>query len=440
MLIVATIGFAVNFWAWALLSPLGSKFADTLHLSSFAQALVVAVPVIVGSIGRIPVGALTDRYGGRVMFPLVSAATIVPVLYLGLSGHTSLAGLLAGGFFLGIGGTAFAVGVPFVNAWFPPAQRGLAIGVFGMGMGGTAISALTTVKLVTAHGTAAPFIITACVLAAFAVFSFLVLRDAPGRPVPSGTTVSRLVATAKLRITWQASALYAVAFGGYVAFSVYLPTYLKTAYHLTQDDAANRTAGFVLLAVIMRPVGGWLAGRLGAVRVLAVGLAAVLVFAVAQAFTPSLAPVGTIAFLAMAAALGACSGAVFTLVALLAPADKVGSVTGVVGAAGGLGGFVPPLDMGFVYGQWHNYEGGLLALAVVAILALALTVVGVRNALAAHDAAVGSPDAAGAADAAHAPGAASDRTALPRPRSGHDADGGRRTAGKHPARGTRPDK
>src|SRR5215471_6910280 len=113
MLVVATIGFAVNFWAWALLSPLGAKFQGALHLSSFSQALVVAVPVIVGSIGRIPVGALTDRYGGRLMFPVISFVSIAPVLYLGLAGHSSLAGLLVGGFFLGIAGTAFAVGVPF---------------------------------------------------------------------------------------------------------------------------------------------------------------------------------------------------------------------------------------------------------------------------------------------------------------------------------------
>jgi MFS transporter, NNP family, nitrate/nitrite transporter len=387
MLVLATAGFAVNFWAWALLSPLGPKFKDVLDLSSLAQSLVVAVPVIVGSLGRIPVGALTDRLGGRVMFPLVSLATIVPVVYVGLSGHSSLPGLLIGGFFLGIGGTAFAVGVPFVSAWFPPERRGLAIGVFGMGMGGTAISALTTVKLVNAHGMATPFIITACVLAAFALVGCLVLRDAPGRPLPSGTMASRLAATTRLRTTWQAAALYAVAFGGYVAFSVYLPAYLKTAYHLTQADAANRMAGFVLLAVVMRPAGGWLAGRAGPVKSLAGALAVVAAGAVVASFTPPLVPLGTIAFLAMAAALGAGSGAVFTLVAMLAPAGKVGSVTGVVGAAGGLGGFVPPLVMGFVYGRWHDYGAGLAALAVVAAAALALTVTSVRSALAARTAA-----------------------------------------------------
>src|SRR5215467_12272009 len=246
MLALATVGFAVNFWAWALLSPLGPRFKDVLQLSSFQQALVVAVPVVVGSLGRIPVGALTDRFGGRIMFPLVSLATIVPVLYLGLAGHSSLAGLLVGGFFLGIGGTSFAEGVPFVNAWFPPQRRGLAIGIFGMGMGGTAISALTTVKLVAASGTATPFVVTAVALAGYAVAAVLLLRDAPGRAIPSQPLSRRLASTLRLRVTWQASILYAVLFGGYVAFSVYLPTYLKTAYGLTQADAANRMAGFVL--------------------------------------------------------------------------------------------------------------------------------------------------------------------------------------------------
>ncbi|MEV0179985.1 MFS transporter [Streptomyces sp. NPDC050625] len=381
MLALATVGFAVNFWAWALLSPLGPRFKDSLGLSSFQQSLLVAVPVVVGSLGRIPVGALTDRFGGRVMFPLVSAATIVPVLYLGLAGHDSLTTLLIGGFFLGIGGTAFAVGVPLVSAWFPPERRGAAIGIFGAGMGGTAISALTTVKLVDAHGMANPFLITAGVLAVYAVLAALLLRDAPGRTVPTEPLASRLAATFKLSITWQASALYAVAFGGYVAFSVYLPTYLKTGYGLAQADAANRMAGFVLLAVAMRPVGGWLSDRIGAVRVLTGALGLVLVGAFVQAMTPSLAPVGTVAFLMLAAALGAGSGAVFALVGLLAPSNMVGSVTGVVGAAGGLGGFLPPLVMGSLYGAYGSYGIGLSLLGIVATAALAFTATGVRQAV-----------------------------------------------------------
>ena len=380
MLTLATAGFAINFWAWALLSPLGPRFEEILALSSFEQSLLVAVPVVVGSLGRIPVGALTDRFGGRVMFPLVSAATSVPVLYLGLAGHTSLAGLLVGGFFLGIGGTAFAVGVPFVSAWFPPARRGLAIGLFGAGMGGTAISALTTVRLVDAHGMTSPFLITAGALVVYAVLAAVLLRDAPDRVLPILPLSRRLADTLRLRITWQASALYAVTFGGYVAFSVYLPTYLKTGYGLGQADAANRMAGFVLLAVVMRPVGGWLSDRLGPIRVLVATLAVVVAGAAVQAANPPLAPIGTVSFLALAAALGAGSGATFALVALLTPANRVGSVTGVVGAAGGLGGFIPPLAMGVIFSASGTYTLGLVLLVLVAAAALAFTVTGVRSA------------------------------------------------------------
>ncbi|GAA4227467.1 NarK/NasA family nitrate transporter [Actinomadura meridiana] len=380
MLVTATVGFAVNFWAWALLSPLGPRFQDTLDLSSFEQALLVAVPVVVGSLGRIPVGALTDRFGGRVMFPLVSLITIVPVLYLGLWGHSSLAALLVGGFFLGVGGTTFAVGVPFVNAWFPPERRGFAVGVFGMGMGGTAISALTTVKEVDHYGMEVPFEVMAVLLAVYAVVAWFVLQEAPGRTAPSEPLLNRLAATARMSVTWQMSALYAVAFGGYVAFSVYLPTYLKTEYGLSQSDAANRMAGFVLLAVVMRPVGGWLSDRVGAVRVMEVSLVVTVAGAVAQAFTPPLMPGGTIAFLAMAAALGAGSGATFALVARLAPPNKVGAVTGVVGAAGGLGGFIPPLVMGSIYGSLGSYALGLALLAVVAAAAAVFTATVVRRA------------------------------------------------------------
>ncbi|MEU8307752.1 NarK/NasA family nitrate transporter [Actinomadura sp. NPDC048955] len=381
MLAVATIGFAVNFWAWALLSPLGPRFKDSLDLSSFEQSLLVAVPVVVGSLGRIPVGALTDRFGGRVMFPAVSLFTIVPVLYLGLAGHSSLASLLVGGFFLGIAGTTFAVGVPFVNAWFPPQRRGLAVGIFGAGMGGTAISALTTVKEVDRYGTEFPFVVMAVLLAVYAAVAWLVLREAPGRTAPTEPLAKRLVATARMGVTWQMSALYAVAFGGYVAFSVYLPTYLKTQYGLSQSDAANRMAGFVLLAVVMRPIGGWLSDRVGAARVMTAALAVTVAGAAAQSFAPPLMPLGTIAFLAMAAALGAGSGATFALVAQLTPVSKVGAVTGVVGAAGGLGGFVPPLVMGFVYGAYGSYAAGLVLLALVAAAAALFTATVVRRAV-----------------------------------------------------------
>ncbi len=388
MLAVATIGFALNFWAWALLSPLGPVFRESGTLGALSEwqvSLIVAVPVIVGSLGRIPVGALTDKFGGREMFVIVSLATIVPILFIGFYGQTNFTALLIGGFFLGISGTSFAVGVPFVNAWFPPARRGLAVGIFGAGMGGTAISALTTVKLYANVGDKTPFLFAAAALTIFAVVAWRLLEDAPGRQAPTSSLASRLNANARLPITWQACLLYAVAFGGYVAFSVYLPAYLKTAYDLTPADASNRMAGFVVLAVIMRPVGGWLADRLGPIPVLASGYGVVVIGAAVASTTPVLEPLGATAFLAMAMALGSGTGATFALIAKVTDPSRVGGVTGLVGAAGGLGGFVPPLIMGYVYGRTESYAIGLGLLSVTAALTLLLTLTVVRGTARRHD-------------------------------------------------------
>lgn len=378
MLAVATVGFAVTFWAWALLSPLGATLREQLQLSSFQQSLLVAVPVVVGSLGRIPVGALADRLGARRMFPVVALLTVLPVLYLGHLAD-SLTGYLVGGFFLGLGGTTFAIGVPFVNSWYPPARRGLALGIFGAGMGGTAISAFTTVQLAKSVGPSFPFDLVAAALVVYAVIAWLLLRDRHDRPVATGTIWSRLRATVRLPATRQLSLLYAVAFGGFVAFSVYLPTYLVGAYHLDKADAALRTAGFVILAVAMRPVGGWLSDRLDAIAVLIAAFGATALLAVVAAFQFGLAPVATVAFLGLAAALGTGTGAVFALVARVVPAERVGAVTGVVGAAGGLGGFFPPLVMGLVYGLTGSYLIGFLLLAATAGGAGALTATVVRR-------------------------------------------------------------
>lgn len=372
MLVMATIGFALTFWAWALLSPLGPSLREQLGLTSFEQAVLIAVPVIVGSLGRIPVGAMTDRLGARTMFPLMALLTVLPVLYLGNIAST-FGEYLAAGFFLGLGGTTFAIGIPFVNSWYPPARRGTALGLFGMGMGGTAISAFTTVKLTKAYGPAFPFNLVAVLLVLYALAAWVVLRDRSDRPRAAGSWIARTWATLKLRPTIELALLYAVSFGGFVAFSVYLPTYLKNAYSLTQGDAASRTAGFVVIAVLMRPVGGFLSDRTHPVKVLSASYAIATGLAFLAALELSLVPVGTLALLGLAAVLGLGTGAVFALVSRLAPPDKVGSVTGVVGAAGGLGGFFPPLVMGAVYGIVGDYTLGFVLLGATALLALGYT-------------------------------------------------------------------
>ncbi len=305
------------------------------------------MPVLVGSLGRIAAGALTDKYGARLMFPLVSALTIVPVLLL-IPARSSYGAMLAVGFLLGLDGTTFAIGIPLVNSWFPPSDRGLALGVFGMGMGGVALSGYFTPRIAQ-HGDNLPFLVVAGALVVYAALAAVLISDHPDRKVPTDSLGHRLREAGRLRVTWELSALYAIGFGGIVAFGVYLPTYLKTWYDLSPTDAGTKAAGFALVTVVFRPIGGWLSDHIHPALVTSAALGLAALMAIIQAFDPKLAPGGTIALLCMAAGLGTSSGSIFALVSQVTPQPKVGSVTGIVGAMGGLGGFVPPLVMGAIY-------------------------------------------------------------------------------------------
>jgi NNP family nitrate/nitrite transporter-like MFS transporter len=380
-LVLATVAFAITFWAWNLIAPLGVRYTDQLGLTSNEKSLLVAIPVLVGSLGRIVAGALTDRFGGRRMFPVVMMMSVPFVLLVAFAGNRdSYTLLLVFGFFLGIAGTTFAVGVPFVSAWYEQSRRGFATGVFGAGMGGTALSALFTPRFVDWFGYTATHVILAVAVAAMAAICWFGMRDSPVWTPNTAPVVPKLGAALRLPVTWQMSFLYAVTFGGFVAFSTYLPTYLKDIYSFDLTEAGTRTAGFAIAAVVARPLGGVLADRVGARTVVATSLAGTTVLAVVLAFEPPLEiPAGT-AFVVMAFFLGFGTGGVFAWVARQAPAERVGTVSGVVGAAGGLGGFFPPLVMGATYELlWPGYAVGLVLLALVAFAALLFTLFGIKR-------------------------------------------------------------
>jgi MFS transporter, NNP family, nitrate/nitrite transporter len=366
-LALSTVAFLACFYAWALLGPLGPDLQDADGLSDFETSVMVAVPVLLGSIMRIPLGWLTDRLGGRRVFTALMAYTPLPLIGLALF-HDSLGVVLLFGFLLGFAGASFAVGVPFVNGWYPPDRQGFALGIYGTGMGGTVLAGLTAPSISDAWGLSAPFWVAAVLVAVVCTIFWLLARDAP-RAGARGPTPGMFAALSIFRSSgraWALTLFYFLAFGGFVAMFLYLPKLLTGVHDLSKADAGARAAGFALLAVIARPTGGWLSDRIGAARVLLVSFVGVAVLAalLAPAYT-SMVPL-TICCLTLAVALGLGTGAVFKLVPEWFP-DRVGSVTGVVGAAGGLGGFFPPLVMGVVKSATGGYALGFVLMAIVAL-------------------------------------------------------------------------
>ena len=380
-LALALFAFTVTFWAWNIIGPLGVRYTEQMGLSSSQKALLVATPVLVGSVGRILAGALTDRFGGRIMFPILTLASIPFVLLVAVAGNAgSFTLMLVFGFFLGIAGTTFAVGIPFVNAWFQADRRGFATGVFGAGMGGTALSAFFTPRFVTWFGYTATHVILAVALAATAAICWTWMRNSPLWRPNTDPVVPKLAAALRLPITWQMSFLYAVCFGGFVAFSTYLPTYLKDVYAFDLTAAGTRTAGFAIAAVVARPIGGILSDRIGPRAVLGISLAGTTALAVVLALRPPLELPAGLSFVSIDFFLGLGTGGVFAWVAKAAPVERVGSVTGLVGAAGGLGGYFPPLVLGATYDKvLPQYGLGLALLACVAGTALVFSQLGIRT-------------------------------------------------------------
>lgn len=376
-LLLGTWVSVICFWAWNLVGPLSTQYAAQMSLSSNQQALMVATPILVGALGRIATGLMTDRFGGRTMFIGVSLASIIPVLVVGYAAQIGSYPLMVGaGFFLGVAGTVFAIGIPFANNWFAPERRGFATGVFGMGMAGTAASAFFTPRFVKWFGLFATHVIVAVALAATALLCYAALRNGP-RFVPNTARVlPKLQAAAKLRVTWEMSILYALVFGGFVAFCNYLPIYIKTIYDFSAVGAGERTAAFAMAAVFARLLGGTLADHIAPKYVVLAALAGVAVQTLIAVFHPPADLWTGLTFIPLAIALGIGTGGVFAWVSRRAPAGSIGSVTGIVAAVGGLGGYFPPLVMGATYDPVHNnYTVALVLLVITAVLLFGYTVV-----------------------------------------------------------------
>jgi NNP family nitrate/nitrite transporter-like MFS transporter len=366
-LILATVAFAISFALWGLISALAPHFKTLYHLSPVETSVLIAIPVILGSLFRIPIGIIADRFGGRIVFSALLAFGFIPAL--GITLMHSYTAMLFWGFFIGLAGSSFAVGIAFTSKWFPPEQQGFALGIFGMGNIGQSVATFFAPRLGAAIGWNAVFLVFGGISLLWALVFWIFGRNAAtGKPMELQHIVEVFL---RQRLCWVLAFFYFITFGGFVALGIYLPTLLKGEFHLTLADAGMRTAGFVVLATLMRPIGGWLADRIGGPAVLTG------VFAIIAAIAFLLISTNFVVFsagaLIGAAALGLGNGAVFKLVPEYFPTE-VGAVTGLVGALGGLGGFFPPLVLGGVYQATNSYVLGFLLLAAFALAALTLNI------------------------------------------------------------------
>ena len=343
-LALATIAFAVCFSAWGMLAPIAPDIQDELGLSDTETSVMISIPVVLGSLLRLPFGYLTDRLGGRAVFAVMLVYSAGAAILVGFA--SSYAALLGAGFLLGAAGATFAVGIPFVAEWFDAKRQGFALGIYGIGNIGTAVAAFSVPAIRDSAGQEAAGLVIGAVIAFYAAVWWVLARDVPGREPKRQPYGEVLRSGWNL---WRLSLFYFVTFGGFVAMAIFLPKLLTDWFDYSLTDAGLRAAGFTVLATVARPLGGWLSDRIGGSAVLVVSFVGVGIDAVGltwQAADPAIVPV-TIFCLTMAGFLGLGSGAVFKLVPLFYP-SATGAATGIVGAAGGLGGFFPPLVLGIV--------------------------------------------------------------------------------------------
>jgi len=362
-LALGTGAFALCFAVFGSMSAMMPIISRHMALTPVQKSIAIAIPVLLGSLGRIPLGILTDRFGGRIVFSVVMVLSIIPAFLMG--GVTSYGQLLAYGFLIGIALASFSVGVAFVNGWYPPERQGFALGVYGAGNIGQSLAAYGSPVLAAAAGFKWGFWTFGILLAMWLIVFASLARNAPNKaPVKS---FAQIVQPLSDKRSWVLSLYYFLTFGGFVAMAVYLPTLLTEVFRLTPQDAGFRTAGFVVLATALRPVGGVLADKIGGSAILKWVFPATAVFAVFLA-CPLLSTF-TIGALGMAASIGLGNGAVFKLVPEYFP-KSVGGVTGLVGAAGGLGGFFPPLLLGIIKQQTGSFTLGFVLLGAFALACL----------------------------------------------------------------------
>jgi MFS transporter, NNP family, nitrate/nitrite transporter len=366
-LLAAFLYFDLSFMVWVVLGPLGVQIAKDLDLNAAQKGLMVATPVLAGALLRLVMGMMVDHLKPKTAGAIGQVIVIVALTFAWYFGIHTYAQVLTLGIFLGVAGASFAVALPLASRWYPPEHQGTALGIAGAGNSGTVLAALFAPSLAVAFGW--NNVIGLCVIPLVIVFVFylLVAKDSP--ECPPAKSLGEYLKVLRDKDAWWFMFFYSVTFGGFVGLASSLTIYFNSQYGLSPVVAGYFTAACVFMGSMMRPLGGWLADRIGGIKSLSFMYVLAASFMVLVSFGLPSAWMALIAFMFAMWALGMGNGAVFQLVPQRFR-KEIGVMTGMVGMAGGIGGFYLASSLGYSKQITGSYQLGFLIFAGLAMLAL----------------------------------------------------------------------
>jgi NNP family nitrate/nitrite transporter-like MFS transporter len=362
VLIVSTLAFTVCFMVWLMFGVIGVPIRKTLNLNSTEFGILTATPVLTGSLIRVPLGMWTDKYGGRIVMTLLMASTIIPIWMMSYA--TAYWHFLVLGLFVGLAGGSFSVGTPYVARWFERKQQGLAMGIYGAGNSGSAVNKFIAPAIILGFGwTAVPQVYAAVMLGTVVLFWLFSASD-PKHLVSSHVTWRQQLLALRDPRVWKYSQYYSIVFGGYVALALWMTQYYVGEYGMSLQMAALLAAAFSLPGGVLRAIGGWMSDKWGAHTITwwVLWVSWICLFLLSYPQTdmtiattegPKTFHVGlnvwvfTALMFIMGIAWAFGKASVFKYISDEFPTN-IGVVSGIVGLAGGLGGFLLPIMFGIL--------------------------------------------------------------------------------------------
>jgi NNP family nitrate/nitrite transporter-like MFS transporter len=367
-LIASFLYFDLAFMVWVMLGPLGVQIASDLGLTHAQKGMMVATPVLAGALLRIFMGLMVDHLKPKLAGAIGQVTVMVSLFLAWHFGVHSYEQTLILGVFLGVAGASFAVALPLASRWYPPEHQGTALGIAGAGNSGTALAALIAPSLAIAYGWTNVFGLALIPLLLVFIYYMIAAKDAPECPPPK--SLAEYLKVLKDSDAWWFMFFYSVTFGGFVGLASSLTIYFNIQYGLDAKTAGFFTAACVFAGSMVRPIGGNVADRIGGIKSLSVMYVFAAIFLAIVSIGLPEAWMALLAFVGAMLALGMGNGAVFQLVPQRFR-KEIGVMTGLVGMAGGVGGFYLASSLGYAKQLTGSYQIGFLIFAALALLALA---------------------------------------------------------------------